>query len=86
MNQIFIFIFGISSIFLIGRVESWRKWGYLFGLLGQPFWYYESISNEQWGIMILSFFYTFSWSQGIYNYIIKPYLNNRKGVKTIANQ
>ncbi|WP_027064581.1 hypothetical protein [Maribacter sp. Hel_I_7] len=69
--QIGIMIFGASAIWFVGRKESWKRWGYILGLLGQPFWIYSSVVNEQWGILIMTLFYTYSWSQGIYNYWIK---------------
>lgn len=69
--QVGIMIFGASAIWFVGRKESWKRWGYILGLLGQPFWIYSSVVNEQWGILIMTLFYTYSWSQGIYNYWIK---------------
>jgi nicotinamide riboside transporter PnuC len=70
-NQIGIIIFGCSAIWLVSRKEEWKRWGYILGLLGQPFWFYSAWENKQYGIMILTAFYTYSWSQGIYNYWIK---------------
>lgn len=69
--QIAIIIFGCSAIWFVGRKEQWKKWGYILGLCGQPFWLYTSFTEKQWGIFILSIFYTYSWAQGIYNYWIK---------------
>ena len=37
----------------------------------QPFWYYTTWVNEQWGIFILSGFYTYAWLTGIYFHWIK---------------
>jgi len=71
VSQIGIMIFGASAIWFVGRKEKWKRWGYILGLIGQPFWIYSSIVNEQWGILIMTLFYTYSWSQGIYNYWIK---------------
>ena len=68
--QIGILLFGCSAIWLIGRKEEWRKWGYLLGLCGQPFWMWTSIANEQWGIFALTFWYTYSWSQGCWNFTL----------------
>lgn len=68
--QVGIMIFGASAIWLVGRKENWRKWGYLLGLCSQPFWIYSSINNEQWGILVMTLFYTYSWCQGIYNFWI----------------
>lgn len=70
-SQIMIFIFGASGIWFVSRKEEWKKWGYIFGLCGQPFWFYSAWTNEQWGIILLTLFYTYSWTQGIYNYWIK---------------
>ena len=69
--QIMIFIFGASGIWFVSRKENWKKWGYIFGLCGQPFWFYSAWTNEQWGIILLTLFYTYSLTQGIYNYWIK---------------
>ena len=69
--QIWIIICGCSAIWMVGRVEHWKRWGYIIGLIGQPAWIYTTITNEQYGITILAFFYTYSWGQGIYNYWIK---------------
>ena len=72
INQVIIVIFGAAAIFLVGRKEKWSRWGYIMGMLSQPFWLIESFKNEQWGFFILSIWYTYSWGQGIWNYWIKP--------------
>lgn len=69
--QVMIFIFGASGIWFVSRKEDWKRWGYILGLMGQPFWFYSALTNEQWGILALTAFYTYSWSQGIFNYWIK---------------
>jgi small-conductance mechanosensitive channel len=69
--QIWIIIFGCSAIWFVGRLEKWKRWGYIFGLLSQPAWIYTSIYYNQWGVLILSLWYTYSWIQGVYNYWIK---------------
>lgn len=73
--QVAILILSGSSVWLIGRKENWSKWGYLIGLLSQPFWIYTSYVNEQLGIFILGIWYTYAWCQGIWNYIIEPRIN-----------
>ena len=70
-SQIMIFVFGCSSIWLVSRKEIWKRWGYIIGFLGQPFWFYVTIKNEQWGMFGLTIFYTYSWLIGIYIYWIK---------------
>lgn len=69
--QIFIFIFGVSAIWLVGRKEDWRRYGFILGLCGQPFWFYTAYMNEQWGVLLMCLFYTYSWGSGVYTHWIK---------------
>lgn len=69
--QLIIFITSASSIWFLSRKEKWMRWGYIIGLVAQPFWFYTSYVSEQWGVFFLSFIYFYSWSMGIYNYWIK---------------
>jgi hypothetical protein len=55
--------FGVISIFL---VAIGNRWGFIFGLASQPFWYITSIINHQWGVVGVSIFYTISWGIGVY--------------------
>jgi hypothetical protein len=71
ISQIAIMIFGASAIWLVSRKEKWNRWGYILGMCGQPFWIYTTIQNEQWGILIMTLVYAYSWAQGIWNYWIK---------------
>jgi len=69
--QVWIGLFGMTAVWLVGRLEKWSRWGYICGLLAQPAWFYTTISHGQYGITFLSIFYTYSWSQGAYNHWIK---------------
>lgn len=69
--QLAIMILGSSAIWFVGRKESWKRWGYIIGMCGQPFWIYTAIYYHQWGILAMTIFYTYSWGQGIWNYWIK---------------
>ncbi|KKR19784.1 MAG: hypothetical protein UT50_C0030G0003 [Candidatus Moranbacteria bacterium GW2011_GWA2_39_41] len=68
ISQVGIFVFGVSAIFLVARKN---KWGFVLGLMAQPFWYVTSIQNKQWGIVLVSVFYTCSWAYGIYEWFWK---------------
>lgn len=70
ISQVFIMILGASAIWFVSRKEDWKRWGYIFGMLSQPFWFYTAYINEQWGILVMCLFYTYSWGQGIWNYWI----------------
>lgn len=71
ISQIMLFVSGGASIWFMSRKEHWKRWGYIIGIFGQPFWLYTSINAKQWGIVILTIFYTYSFAQGIYFYWIK---------------
>ena len=47
-----IVIFGTAAIWLIGRPESLRRWGYICGALTQPFWIYLAIKYQMWGVLL----------------------------------
>lgn len=68
MEQIIIALTGIPAVWLTQQDrESWKKYACLFGLVGQPFWFYTSYVSEQWGIFVLCFFYTYVWYLGLKN-------------------
>jgi nicotinamide riboside transporter PnuC len=66
--QIAIFILGASAIILVARKN---KWGFVIGLLSQPFWFITSYQNQQWGIFLVGIIYTISWIYGIYEWFYK---------------
>jgi hypothetical protein len=68
MEQIAIALTGCVAIWLANdKREPWRKWACIFGLCGQPFWFYSAWSAGQWGILALTFVYTASWWRGFRN-------------------
>ena len=68
ISQIGITIFGASAIILVARKN---KWGFVLGLIAQPFWLITSYLNKQWGVFLLSAVYIFSWAYGIYEWFYK---------------
>jgi len=70
--QLGILVFGCSSIWIVGRPEHWRRFGYILGLLSQPFWFYMAIKTGQWGVFTLSLFYSYSWAQGVWFHLVRP--------------
>ncbi len=72
MEQIAIACTGVIAIWLSqDKRENWRKWACIFGIFGQPFWFYSAITAEQWGLTILCCFYTWAWLKGVFNNWIK---------------
>lgn len=72
MEQVAIAMTGVVAIWLSqDSRESRRRFACIFGLLGQPFWFYAAYSAEQWGIFVLCFLYTYSWLRGFRNNWVK---------------
>ncbi|BAQ84261.1 hypothetical protein [uncultured Mediterranean phage uvMED] len=72
IEQIGIALTGVVAIYLTQQSNNkLKKYACLFGLAGQLFWFYSAISAEQWGIVIVCCFYTYSWALGVYNNWIK---------------
>lgn len=68
ISQVGLTILSVTAIILISKKN---KWGFVVGLVSQPFWIATSIINEQWGIFITSIIFTFSWLFGIYQWFFK---------------
>lgn len=68
MEQIAIAITGVIAIWLANdHRDHWRRYACLFGLAGQPVWFYSAWSAGQWGILVLTIFYTWAWFKGFRN-------------------
>ena len=68
MEQLAIAFTGAFAVYLSqDKSPKARKFACIFGLIGQPFWFYTTYTNEQWGIFALCFFYTYSWLKGFKN-------------------
>lgn len=74
-SQGVIFTFGLASIILVARKN---KWGFIFGLATQPFWFITSYLHQQWGVFFVTIAYTASWAYGAYNWFVKSPKANRK--------
>ena len=68
--QINIFIFSsISIYYLSSNLEGAQKLGFIFGVISQPFWIYETYRSKQHGMFLLSLWYSFFWVRGLLNFI-----------------
>lgn len=64
--QILIALLGITAVWLSQDARrDRRRYACIFGLIGQPLWFYTTWQAEQWGIFVLSFAYTFAWIKGV---------------------
>ena len=67
--QYMVFVFGVVAAFLVSLSTDGdlQKWGYLFGVIGCPAWLYTTWVNKQYPLFGLSIFYTFTWTNGLFN-------------------
>ena len=72
LDQIAIVVTGVIAIWLANDTrEEWRRYACLFGLAGQPFWFYSAFDSGQYGILILTLFYTLSWIRGFMSHWVR---------------
>lgn len=63
VSQVLVAILGLLAINL---VSADNKWGFVVGLISQPFWLITTYVHKQWPIFILSIGYAASWAIGVY--------------------
>ena len=79
LDQIGIALSGLIAVWLTqDERESWRRWACVFGILGQPFWFYAAWSAEQWGIFALCLLYSYAWARGLWTHWLGPSLQSRE--------
>ncbi len=66
--QALIVILSMLSGCLLSCKGRWQIWGYVVGLISEPFWMYSAWKNQQWGIVLLVLWYTFWYARGIINH------------------
>lgn len=67
IDQWLILILGGSSAWFLARPGPLLKWGYVLGLLAQPFWFYSAMSAGKTGMVVMCFWYTYCSALGIKN-------------------
>jgi hypothetical protein len=71
IEQFFIAATELIAMYLMqSNKYSDRKYSSIFGLLGQPFWFYASYTHEQWGSLFIGFFFTALWIRNFKMYWI----------------
>src|SRR5262245_29182664 len=79
LDQIGIALCGVVAVWLTqDKREGWRRWACIFGMLGQPFWFYAAWSAEQWGIFALCMLYAYAWARGLWANWLSPYFESRQ--------
>ncbi len=65
MLQIAIFILSFAAICMLNVPGPWQRWAPVVGILSQPFWMVATWRANQWGMLLLAFFYCVPWTVGI---------------------
>jgi len=66
IDQIAIGVLGAAAAYFSQDPrERRRRFACLFGLAGQPFWFYTAWTAGQWGVFVLSILYTAAWARGL---------------------
>lgn len=72
VDQAGILFFSCASIWFLAKPKAGiRRYGYLLGLAGQPFWFYSTVHAEQWGMVLVSLWFTWCHFRGIYAHWFK---------------
>ncbi|AVP58106.1 hypothetical protein [Pulveribacter suum] len=73
-DQIAIALLGAAAAWLSqARSLSSRRWACVFGLMGQPFWFYTAWHTAQWGLVAVSLIYLVAWLRGLWLYWLTPH-------------
>ena len=67
IQQIFILFCSGASIWAFAGTK-YKRAGFIFGLCGQPFWIWTTFSSGQWGMFLVSLWFTGNHIRGLYNY------------------
>jgi hypothetical protein len=64
-----------AAIFVLSPVALWllasrspSRWGWIVGLVAQPFWLYATWSEAQWGMFSSALLYTLIYARGLRNH------------------
>lgn len=69
MDQVLLVIFGVLSIgFLSSKDITYLKYGFIFGLISEPLWFYTAYVKEQPGVMFMVLCYGVCHIRGLYNF------------------
>jgi len=58
---------GAAVVLLANKSGEVRRWGYLSGLLSEPFWVYSAVVADQWGVVILALWWGWWYWRGLVN-------------------
>ena len=77
-SQIFIAVTEVIAVFLLnGSNVERKKYGAIFGLAGEPFWFISSYKTGQYGAFFLCFVFTGIFINSIVRDFVKPHYKGK---------
>jgi hypothetical protein len=67
LNQFMMLICSAISIWAFAETK-YKRLGFIAGLCGQPFWIYTTAVSGQWGMFLVSIWFTGNYIRGLWNY------------------
>lgn len=64
-------LFSGAAILAIALKRPWSKWGFVLGLLSEPFYLGTALIHRQWGLLLLTVWWTGSWAFGAWTHFRK---------------
>lgn len=73
-EQLPIALLGVTAVFLSQSAnKELNRYASIFGLIGQPFWFYMAYKTSSWGVFFLCLLYSYSWWTGFKrHWLTKP--------------
>jgi len=66
ISQVAILIFSGASVWALAGGRT--RLGFILGLGGQPFWIFTTWQAGQWGMLLVSLWFTYNYLRGLRNY------------------
>lgn len=67
IQQLAILFFSSASVWCFAGTR-FKRMGFVLGLCGQPFWIYTTFAAGQWGMFLVSLWFTGNHIRGLWNY------------------
>lgn len=66
--QVAIAALSIAAAYMVASTDpQLQRWGFVVGLVSQPFWILAAVRAHHYGVVLVAIFYTGAWIQGIAN-------------------
>ena len=64
LAQAWLLVTSMLAVWCVARTDRWHRWGFVAGLASEPAFLYSSWTSGQWGILLLTAWWTWYWAVG----------------------